>query len=110
MQSCLNDERRYIAKKFGKHPVLSTFISLFIVSIAVVFTTLALLCYIKLSCTEPQISAFLSIGMNVCILIAVFVVIPFILSVLLNCIFRTPKPANVRKKNPLRSQPIEDIV
>ena len=111
MQSCLNDERRYVAKKFRKHPVLFTFVTLFIVSLAVVFTTLALLCNVKLPCSEPQISAFLNIGMNACIVIVVFVLIPFILSVLLNCIFRTPKPISVRKRSPLsvRRTIIEDV-
>jgi hypothetical protein len=111
MQECLNDERRYIAKKFRKHPLLLSVVTLVIVAIPCIFTTLAILCNVKLSCSEPEITVFLNIGMNTCMIITIFIIIPFILSLLLNCMFRIPKPVRVRKKNPLsvRRTVIEDV-
>jgi hypothetical protein len=109
MQSCLNDERRYIAKKFVKYPIFCSIFTASIIGVACIFTSLGFLCNIKLSCTDPELVIFISIGINVCIIVTVFLVIPFIVSVILNTMFKTPKPIITRKRKPLTTLPIEDV-
>ena len=116
MQKYLNEDATYFYNKFKKHPWILVIIVLFVVS-GIATLTVSLLCNVKFACTYDQQNYALMFGMNMCLVSTIFILIPCLISGILNCIYydtinepvlpvtrRSPltsrRPSPQREKNP----------
>lgn len=101
MQAFLNEEHTYLSRKFKKYT--SYWIGSFLfVSLSVGLLTTSILCD---TLTHLQQSIMLEIGLLLCIFIVVFIILPAILRLVLNCLFKR-RPISTGVKNlPLSYKP-----
>lgn len=104
MQQCLNEDATYFYNKFKKYPCLLVLVILFI-AIGVALFTVSLLCNYRFPCTDIQQNYTLIFGLNICILVTTFIGIPFILRLILNCIWQKEEVLPVVTRTPLSSRP-----
>jgi len=108
MQKCLNEDATYFSKKFKKHPWIAVIIVLFVLS-GITTLTVSLLCNIKFPCTNDQQNYALFFGMNMCLASTIFILLPFLLTGIINCIYYDtivePVLPIVRTRSPLQSRP-----
>jgi len=86
MQQCINEDFAYFFKQMKKHPWILLIIILFIGG-GIATLTVSLLCNVKFPCTTDQQSYALMFGMNMCLITAIFFVLPCILIGIINCIY-----------------------
>ena len=86
MQKCLNEDLASLFKQFKKHPWILLIIILFVGG-GIATLTYSLLCNVKFPCTNDQQSYALMFGMNMCLVTAIFLVLPCILTGMINCIY-----------------------
>ena len=76
-------------------------LSFLYVGLGVSLLTLAIKCNTSFSCTYTQQDAMLWFGIMILISLVMFVILPNILRVFLNCLFERPKLSLVKKMSPL---------
>jgi len=98
MQKFLNEEHEYFSRKFRKYT--SWWVcSFLILSICIGFTTAAI---VSDRLTSLQQTVFLQIGILLSFFVVVLVILPSVLRVILNCIFKvTSKRKGIIKNSPL---------
>lgn len=107
MQKCLNEDATYFYKKFKKHPWIAVIILVFVLS-GIATLTVSLLCNVKFPCTYDQQNYALFFGMNMCLVSTIFIVIPCLITYILNCIYydTIKEPVlPVTRRSPLSSRP-----
>lgn len=106
MQKCLNEDATYFYNKFKKHPWILVIIILFVVS-GIATLTVSLLCNVKFPCTNDQQNYALIFGMNMCLVTAIFIVLPFLVTGVINFIYYDTiieEVAPVTRRSPLTSR------
>jgi hypothetical protein len=86
MQKCLNEDLTYFYNKFKKHPWILLIIILFVGG-GIATLTVSLLCNVKFPCTNDQQIYALMFGMNMCLVTAIFLLLPCLLIGMINCIY-----------------------
>ena len=107
MQKCLNEDLASLFKQFKKHPWILLIIILFVGG-GIATLTASLLCNVKFPCTNDQQSYALMFGMNMCLVTAIFLVLPCLLTGIINCIYydTIKEPVlPVTRRSPLSSRP-----
>jgi len=91
MQTYLNEEIVDIYDDLKKYPIVLLILVLFI-SGSIGLILYGSLCHIHYSCTEAQQYFTMSFGLSGCIIILLFIIIPYLLRLLLNCLYpRMPR-------------------
>ena len=106
MQKCLNKDSKYLWEFLMRHPFALVMLIFFILS-GITLVTLTFLCDVKFPCTSEQKINTLTFGMNICLMVFIFIVIPCLLRGCLNCLFteKPDKPEKIRvivQDSPLR--------
>lgn len=86
MQKYLNEDITYFYNKFKKHPWILLMIILFVGG-GIATLTYSILCNVKFPCTNDQQSYALMFGMNMCLVTAIFLVLPCLVIGIINCIY-----------------------
>jgi hypothetical protein len=100
MQKFLNEEANHFSKQFNKYPTL-WFILFLYTALGVSLLSLALQCRKSFSCTYLQEYFMIWFGVLILVSLVMFVIIPNILRVFLNCLYERPKALPVKKMSPL---------
>ena len=100
MQACLNEEASHFDRQYKKYPMLWA-LSFLYVGLGVSLLTLALQCNTRYSCSYDEQGVLLWFGLMILVSVVVFVILPNILRVLLNCFFERPIVSSVKKMSPL---------
>ena len=106
MQKCLNEDASYFYKKFTKHPWILLLILIFILG-GISMLTVSILCNVKFPCPDRGQDYMLTIGLNICLIVFVFIGLPCIIRFILNCIWKNEEPelpVIVRTRSPLSSR------
>jgi hypothetical protein len=104
MQDCLNEDAAYYYKKFTKHPWILLILVLFIAG-GISSLVVSLLCNTSFPCRSHEQETALYIGLNICLVSAVFIGLPCLIRGMLNCIWykqavTTTSPLRSPRKNP----------
>lgn len=100
MQTCLNEEAAHFNRQYRKYPSL-WILSFLYIGFGVALLTLAIQCNTSFSCTYTQQNIMLSLGLMMLVSLVIFVILPNIIRVFLNCLFERPKIGPVKKMSPL---------
>jgi len=78
---------RSSVKGMKKYPWIALVLSMFIIA-GIGMLIVSMLCNTGYPCTQNQIQYTLLFGLNVCLLITVFIIIPILLRSILNCFWK----------------------
>ncbi len=99
MQKFLNEEARHFDRQFNKYPGLWILMFLY-VALATTLLIVAILCNSSYRCTHDQQSVMLWFGLILLLIFGIFVILPNILRISLNCLYKEKK-IPVKKMWPL---------
>ena len=101
MQTCLNKDSKYIWEFLMKYPFVLILLVLFTLS-GISLVTVSLLCDVRFTCTAEQKINTITFGMNICLLVFVFIVLPCLLRGCLNCLFTEKASGTIVMRPPVR--------
>ena len=86
MQKCMNKDAKNLRQCFIEYPILWALFIAFLLS-SFLIMTFGVLCLTSIKCGSINTYALISVGVSLMIIIIVFIIIPWLLRHLLNCIW-----------------------
>ena len=84
MQECLNSDHEYLKRDFRKYPFLWV-ITAGLVIFTILFSVVGYFCLASWRCPEGMGPIFIIIGVTLIISFIVFIALPYLILILLNC-------------------------